>query len=175
MARTWLAIKVELVEGRGRYWWPRPGRVFAASRTHTFAQLARSIDEAFGRWDFGHLHGFTLGDGTSVGIPDPDWPEREALDEETTRLGRLQAGEAFAYEFDFGDGWTHICRVEEQRIDPLDLLGVVPEVPVAYFGAGDLPDQYGRRWLDDEGGAPGKDPQARDLPPIHPGWGAGVR
>jgi hypothetical protein len=171
MARTWLAITVELVEGRGRYYWPRPGRVFAAARSHTFAQLAHAIDEAFGRWDFAHLHGFSLVDGTTIGIPDPDWPEREALDEETTKLSRLELGEVFAYEFDFGDGWTHVCRVQDAKVDPLDVWGEVPPEPVAYFGAGDLPDQYGRRWLDDEGGSPGKDPQARDLPPIHPGWG----
>ncbi|MBW4042219.1 MAG: plasmid pRiA4b ORF-3 family protein [Acidobacteria bacterium] len=171
MARTWLAIKVELVEGRGAYLWPRPGRVFAAARSHTFADLARSIDLAFGRWDFSHLHGFRLADGTSIGVPDPDWPELDALDESATRLSRLQPGEAFAYEFDFGDGWTHVCTVLEQKVDPLETLGIVPDRPLAYWGAGDLPDQYGRRWLDDDGRALGKDPQARDLPPLHPGWG----
>lgn len=171
MARTWLGIKVELVEGRGRYYWPRPGRVLAAARSHTFAQLSRSIDASFGRWDLAHLHGFTLSDGTSVGVPDPDWPEREALDDEVTTLSRLQPGTAFAYEFDFGDGWTHLCTVLEQKVDPLEVLGIVPDLPVVYWGAGDLPDQYGRRWLDDDGGPLGKDPKAKDLPPIHPGWG----
>jgi hypothetical protein len=172
MARTWLAIKVELVEGRGEYFWPRPGRVFAAARSHTFAELARSIDAAFGRWDFAHSHGFTLRDGTSVGTPDPDWGAPEALDDEVTELGRLQAGEAFAYEFDLAARWMHLCTALEQPVDPLEALGVVPDKPLPYWGAGTLPDQYGRRWLDDDGRSPGKDPQARDLPPIHPGWGA---
>jgi len=34
MARIWLSIRVELVEGRGERLWPRPGRFFAAAR-HT--------------------------------------------------------------------------------------------------------------------------------------------
>lgn len=40
--------------------WPRPGRTLAAARTHTFAQLATAIDDAFARWDRAHLHEFTL-------------------------------------------------------------------------------------------------------------------
>ena len=57
MARTWLVINVELVSGGGRGdFWPRPGRTFIASRTHTFEQLAEAIDGAFGRWDLAHLH-----------------------------------------------------------------------------------------------------------------------
>src|SRR5450756_278228 len=31
MTRTWLSIRVELVEGRGERLWPRPGRIFAAA------------------------------------------------------------------------------------------------------------------------------------------------
>ena len=46
MARTWLSIRVDLVEGHGEHLWPRPGRIFAAARSHTFAQLARAIDDA---------------------------------------------------------------------------------------------------------------------------------
>lgn len=51
MARTWLSIRVDLVEGHGEHLWPRPGRIFAAARSHTFAQLARATDDAFARWD----------------------------------------------------------------------------------------------------------------------------
>lgn len=50
MARTWLSIRVELVEGHGERFWPRPGPVFAAARSHTFAQLAHAIDHAFARF-----------------------------------------------------------------------------------------------------------------------------
>jgi hypothetical protein len=31
--------------------WPRPGRIFAAARSHSFRQLAAAIDLAFARWD----------------------------------------------------------------------------------------------------------------------------
>jgi hypothetical protein len=51
MARTWLSIHVDLVEGGGHdSIWPRPGRIFAAARSHTFPQLATAIDDAFTRW-----------------------------------------------------------------------------------------------------------------------------
>jgi hypothetical protein len=49
--RSWLSIRVELIEGAGRRLWPRPGRMFAAARSHTFAALADVIDTAFARWD----------------------------------------------------------------------------------------------------------------------------
>jgi hypothetical protein len=38
MARAWLSIRVDLVEGHGQHLWSRPGRIFAAARRHTFAQ-----------------------------------------------------------------------------------------------------------------------------------------
>jgi hypothetical protein len=47
VARTWWSIRVELVGGRGVYLWPRPGRILAASRSHTFAQLADAVNAAF--------------------------------------------------------------------------------------------------------------------------------
>ena len=42
MARTWLSIRIDMVEGHGEHLWPRPGRTFAAARSNTFAQLARA-------------------------------------------------------------------------------------------------------------------------------------
>jgi hypothetical protein len=59
VARTWLSIRVDLIEGRGEQYWPRPGRIFAAARSHTFKQLADAIDDAFARWDRSHLQEFT--------------------------------------------------------------------------------------------------------------------
>ena len=47
MARTWLSIRVDLVDGGGLSLWPRPGRIFAAARSHSFAHLATAIDDAF--------------------------------------------------------------------------------------------------------------------------------
>lgn len=176
MARTWWSITVELVEGGGRTFWPRPGRTFAAGPGHTFASLADAIDAAFGRWDLSHLREFRLADETRIGRPDADWDEEEILDERAAKLGRLASGERFLYVFDFGDGWHHLCTVEEGKVDPLEVLGIRPSAPLPHFGWGDLPDQYGRRFLDDDGsdGPLPSDPRRTDLPPFFPWWGEGA-
>lgn len=180
MARTWLSIRVELVSGRGEAYWPRPGRVFAAARSHTFAQLAEAIDAAFARWDRAHLHMFTLADGSHLSRLewwDGDAPTGTA-DSGRTKLSRLSGGEQFAYVFDLGDDWAHLCTVGEQRVDPLDEIGVVPDRPTPYWGWGDVPDQYLRRWDGDDGeSAPPKQPRRpfADLPPLFPWWGAQAR
>lgn len=173
MARTWLSIRVELVEGRAEHFWPRPGRMFAAARSHSFAHLAEAIDGAFARWDLAHLHAFSLADGTHLTTPHPGWEEDTRDDDDRkAKLSRLQLGEQFIYEFDFGDGWTHLCTVADQRIDPLEVLGVVPSRPLAYWGWGAIPDQYGRRFEEDDGESQAPaDPELRDLPPLRPWWG----
>jgi hypothetical protein len=173
--RSWLSVGIELVEGRGERFWPRPGRLLAAARTHTFAQLATAINDAFARWDRAHLHEFTLADGQRIGRPNPDFDTTDrVLDDRRTTLGRLRAGEQVVYVFDFGDDWTHLCTVGDRRVDPLDTLGVLPEIPLPYFGWGDLPDQYGRRWASDDGDSPPPpDPGTGDLPPLRLWWGPG--
>lgn len=173
MARTWLSIRVELIEGGGRTLWPRPGRVFAAARTHTFAALAEAIDIAFARWDRAHLCLFELADGTDVCGPIPwDDPPEGSVPAPAARLSRLAAGEQLLYSFDMGDDWTHLCTVADERIDPLEALGITPSAPLAYWGWGDIPDQYGRRMEDDDGETPlPPDPQLSDLPPLRPFWG----
>jgi pRiA4b ORF-3-like protein len=176
MARTWLSIRVELISGHGERYWPRPGRVFAAARSHSFARLAEAIDGAFARWDRAHLHMFTLADGTHLSRLvwwDGEAPEG-TVDSGTTKLSRLTAGEQFAYVFDLGDDWAHLCTVAEQRIDPLEELGETPDRPVPFWGWGDIPDQYRRRWETDDGeSAPPKSPRQpfTDLPPLLPWWG----
>jgi hypothetical protein len=170
MARTWLSIRVELVQGRGGRFWPRPGRIIAAARSHTFAQLSSAIDEAFARWDRSHLWAFMLPDGTRIEVPDLDSRDEpdDTFDGGRVRLGRLKPGERFVYEFDFGDSWIHICTAGE-RVDPMDTLGVIPARPLPYRGWGNIPDQYGRRWEDDDGeSAPPPDPGWNDLPDLVP-------
>ena len=83
-------------------------------------------------------------------------------------LSRLKPGERFAYEFDFGDGWLHVCTVGDQRIDPEEELGIVPASPMPYWGWGVIPDQYGRGWDDDGKCQPPPDTKGADLPPIGP-------
>lgn len=176
MSRSWLSIRVELVSGHGADLWPRPGRILAAARTHSFAQLAQAIDLAFGRWDLAHLHKFTLTDQTCVSPL--EWWDGEApegtLDSRSTKLSRLKAGEQFAYVFDLGDNWEHLCTVGERRVDPLEEFGETPSRPEPYWGWGTLPDQYGRRWDGDDGESrmPKRPPRGLgDLPPILPLWG----
>lgn len=173
MSRTWLSIRVELVDGGGAVVWPRPGRIFAAARGHTFAQLATSIDDAFARWDRAHLHLFDLGERGGL-LVDWHWedPPADAQLDERARLSRLAVGQQFVYVFDLGDDWSHLCTVAESRIDPLGTLGLVPDRPLPYWGWGSIPDQYGRRFDGDDGQRPvPRNPKLTDLPPLHPGWG----
>lgn len=174
MARTWLSIRVDLVEGHGEHLSPRPGRIFAAARTHTFEQLADSIDDAFARWDRSHLQEFTLDDATRLCIPDPDWETEgeKTEDVRVVKLSRLRPGEQFVYVFDLGDAWGHLCTIGPERIDPVETLGVLPDRPLPCWGWGDIPDQYRRRWDGDDGESPRpKDPKCTDLPSLRPGWG----
>ena len=170
--RTWLSIRVELVEGRGERYWPRPGRLFAAATSNSFAQLASAIDDAFARWDRSHLHEFELADGTRIGTPHPDMNNDDVLDETREHLSKLEASQQFIYAFDFGDDWTHLCTVVETGIDPHEVLGVVPDAPLPFFGWGNIPDHYGRAWAAEGAeGPPPQDPELTDLPPLRPGWG----
>jgi hypothetical protein len=174
MARTWLSIRVDLIAGHGEHLWPRPGRIFAAARSHTFSDLAEAIDDAFARWDRSHLQEFTMADGTRLCGPDPDWQVEGEIEEDyrRVRLSRLRPGERFAYVFDLGDDWAHLCTVGASRIDPDGVLGIQPAKPLPYWGWGDIPDQYQRRWDGDDGESPmPPDPVLADLPPLRPLWG----
>ncbi|MFH5879901.1 hypothetical protein [Arthrobacter sp. NA-172] len=66
MARTWLSLTVELLGGRREELWPWPGRIFAVGPSHTFMDLAKAINDAFGRWDRSYLSMFTLADGRLI-------------------------------------------------------------------------------------------------------------
>jgi hypothetical protein len=169
--RTWLPVRVDLVEGHGEDFWPRPGRMFAAARSHTLHELAVAIDDAFARWGRAHLHQFRTGDEERISTPDPefDGPDEKVLDEHRTTLARLRPGERFVYEFDLGDRWTHLCTVGHERIDPVETVGLRPAHPMPYWGWGDIPDQYGRRWDGDDGEhRRPPDPKGADLPRLGP-------
>lgn len=67
--------------------------------------------------------------------------------------------------------WQHLCTVAAKRVDPVDVLGIIPPGPVPGWGWGDIPDQYGRRWEGDDGeSSPPPNPRGTDLPPILPEW-----
>jgi hypothetical protein len=176
VAKTWLSVTVELVEGGGYRFWPRPGRVFAAARKHTFAELATAIDVSFGRWDLAQLWQFELEGHVYVAPEDPEWGPgaSDKVLPETSRLSRLAVGDVFVYQFDASDSWLHVCRVGEVRIDPVEELGETPPEVTAYDGWGVLPDQYLRRFAGDDGETPMPlDQRNRDLPPLRSWWGPG--
>ena len=154
MARTWLQIRVDLLGGRDIICDPAPGRTFIVGPAHSFAAFADAIDAGFARWDLSHLHTFELADGRMIGYPDDSWaPEMLWLDHAKLKVAReVKAGDQFTYTFDLGDDWRHQCTVLPDKADPLEEYGIVPEVPVAIWGWGWIPDQYGRRSLDDGGG-----------------------
>ena len=62
---------------------------------------------------------------------------------------------------------THLCTVGDQKIDPLEEVGIAPKKPLPYRGWGDIPDQYGCRFDEDDGDGPvPPDPNGSDLPPF---------
>jgi len=147
VARTWLRIKVDLLGGRGSRCEPTPGRVFVVGPGHTFAQFAEAIDAAFARWDLSHLHEFELSDGRRIGFADEEYgPELVWLDHAKLKVTReVKPGDEFSYTFDFGDNWQHRCVADLTKADPVEEYGIVAPGPVAIWGWGWIPDQYGRR------------------------------
>ncbi|HWJ60602.1 MAG TPA: hypothetical protein VNS19_01415 [Acidimicrobiales bacterium] len=140
--------------------------MFVAGPNQTFDHLVTAINTSFGRWDHAHLHAFQFTDGTIVGPLDAwDAPPEGALHSETTKLRRLALGEQFLFQFDFGDNWIHVCTVGDTKVDPEVELGGTPFLPWAVYGAGEIPDQYGARWLGDEDldAPPPPDPEGEDL------------
>lgn len=172
-------MTVELLGGRGEELWPWPGRTFAVGPSHTFMDLADAINDAFARWDRSHLSMFTLADGRLVADEEmgaemaawSDGPIMEPLDIETTKVARtVGPGAEFQFVFDLGDGWTHRCVVGESKVDPADVLGITPRKPLPYWGWGSIPDQYGRRWADDDGDGPVPRRPARHHPMLTGDW-----
>jgi hypothetical protein len=159
MARMWLRIRVDLLGGCGIECDPAPGRIFLVGPSDTFERFAEAINAAFARWDLSHLHEFNLKDGRVIGYPDDSYaPEIEWLDHGKLKVAKeVRLGEEFEYVFDLGDNWRHRCTVEPEKGDPIEEYGIVPDVPVAIWGWGSIPDQYGRKAFDadeeeDEGG-----------------------
>lgn len=161
MARTWYSVKVELLGGRDYEPWPWPGRILAVGPSHTFMDLANAVNDAFARWDRSHLSVFTLADGRLVTDRETGaelensmaGPLTDSVDIDTAKVTRtVSLGEEFQFTFDLGDEWVHRCVVGETKVDPAEELGIRPGKPLPYWGWGSIPDQYGRRWEDDDGG-----------------------
>lgn len=159
MARRWQTISVHLLSGRGETLTHPPGRIFILPPRATFEELGRAIDVAFARWDFSHLREFTLDDGTRLVDDDSAGELRNSMSGAIPKVASLReivkqrvatVDTQFAYTFDLGDDWLHLCTFEGYA-DPADVYGPDPSEPVPIWGWGSIPDQYGRRWSEDSG------------------------
>lgn len=142
-----MIVRVVLARHGGERLVDPPGRDLLAHSGHSFAELAKAIDTAFGRWDLGHLHEFNLSDGARIGPADADEFGAEGeLDEATETLGTasVKVGDTFEYVFDLGACWEHDCTVLRINADPHEEYGAAPPGIVPVFGWGVIPDQYGR-------------------------------
>ncbi|MGR6316935.1 hypothetical protein Q2K19_08330 [Micromonospora soli] len=85
--------------------------------------------------------------------------------------GSADPGAIFAYVFDLGADWTHLCTV---RRDEGAAVAHPPPLPLVRHGWGTLPDQYGRDRVEDRPTAPARRRSAgalTDLPPLLSSWG----
>jgi len=126
------------------------GRVILARLDHTFAEFARAIDTSFGRWDLTPVHEFEVyGRRLLSDVAADEGGIAEASDD--VRLGEthLRPGAPFSYVFDLGENWQHTCDVESPLVDA-GQYGEQPELPIAVFGWGTIPDQFGRETEEDD-------------------------
>jgi hypothetical protein len=107
VTRTVHQLKITLREVKPPVW----RRIVVRSETW-LSDLAPILEAAMG-WESYHLHAFDV-DGVRYGVPDPDWPMLEFIDDSEARLGEVLAtvGAKMLYEYDFGDGWEHDVLVE---------------------------------------------------------------
>jgi hypothetical protein len=149
----WLTIRVVLQGQPDAPLEHPPGRVLLAHADHSFGELAEAIDGAFARWDVTPLHRFDVeGRVLLPGGADGEEEGEDVEDSDEVTVGEvgLRAGNRFSYVFDLGERWQHDCLVEDVTVDPFEVAGDEPEVPVAVYGWGTIPDQYGRISEDDE-------------------------
>jgi hypothetical protein len=76
--------------------------------------LHSAIQVAMG-WTDSHLHQFQK-DGKNWGVPEFDeFNEFNLIDEDTTMLGKVftEEGDSMAYQYDFGDDWSHQILLEQ--------------------------------------------------------------
>ena len=94
---------------------PRIWRRFAVRPNITLDKLHMIIQKVMG-WTNSHLHAFDAGDGVQYTYPYPDYDRyQDYKDECMFKLSDLvsSVGDRFTYEYDFGDGWTHIVELKK--------------------------------------------------------------
>ncbi|MDL9948639.1 plasmid pRiA4b ORF-3 family protein [Gordonia sp. ABSL11-1] len=134
-----LLLRVELEEVTPPVW-----RIIAVDASVSLADVHDILQIAFD-WEDSHLHQFRA-DGErwmpAQALELGDWEDVD--DERHTTIGEVltRVGAQLTYEYDFGDGWTHVITVVDIADDPADLVAEVRD------GGGMSP-------LDDVGGPPG--------------------
>lgn len=98
-------LNIELLDIEPKIW-----RRVLVPGTITLGQLHDVIQTAMG-WTNSHLHEFIVAADT---YSDPEFEIEGARSEYRYRLARLapRISNTIAYEYDFGDGWEHLIRVE---------------------------------------------------------------
>jgi hypothetical protein len=139
----WMTVRVELVSGRGMDLDPPPGRVSSSARpTPSATWPTRSICI----WRAGTsvictFSGSKADERSVTRIPSSP----TGLTTNGTVSSELSKGDEFEYVFDFGDDWTHHCRVEEVGIDPAEVFGEEPALPIPLVVEGQTEVTY---WID---------------------------
>ncbi len=100
-------LRIELVDVQPEVW-----RTVLVPGSTTLTKVHVTILWGMG-WEGGHLHEFTIG-YQAYGTPDPDYDDGREIKSEgrytlASVVGRLKS---FRYEYDFGDGWEHVIKVE---------------------------------------------------------------
>jgi hypothetical protein len=115
---------------------------------------------------------FPLAEETRIGRVSEDWDGLDLIDDTRTKLSRLQLDEQFAYVFDLGDSWEHLCTVGPERVDPLEVYGIMRLTGPSPTSAG-APSPTSTAGAGTAMTANPRCLQRRsDLPPILHGWGS---
>jgi hypothetical protein len=111
-------LKITLWGSKPQIW----RRVLLSEQT-TLHQLHWIIQGAMG-WTNSHLHQFIIGD-EYYSLPEWELGDSgtEFHNEKKVTLQQLalKPKESFSYEYDFGDTWAHIIRIEKQMLAQADV------------------------------------------------------
>ena len=86
-------------------------------------RLADMLIAAMG-WSNSHLHCFEVGD-VRYGMHFDDYPEGEVDETTVTVHQALRDTTFFTFEYDFGDGWGHLVKVEARLTSTVGLKSAV--------------------------------------------------
>ena len=108
-AHTVYQLRIELQHIEPLIW-----RRILVPNTLKLSKLDRVVQAVMG-WTNSHLHDWHIG-SQHYGVPDEEWIGNSAmLDERKFTAGQVlgEQVKAFAYSYDFGDGWDHRIMVEK--------------------------------------------------------------